>query len=581
MSCPFETEVLLRRDGNGDVARRLVLEAHLARCESCARLDEALEILEERLRAGDEAPLGVLGRVRYPPRRRVLALATAGAAAAAAVAFATYLAWPRAESPASPAVPGTPGEVSVPVEVAKDVPVVPPGPPSLPPPGPSHGPSVAEMVGALDPDAPDYAGQVTAVAARVRARGVAGSTALASLLAAEDPRRAIDVASEAPSPILVAPLRALVGRPGVVRALAAAGAVRALVEALDGPAAAEAREALVSIGGREVASALERRITDHKGETLELLDALARIDAAAAARICASERLRASADASAGDPGAVVLARHRERLVPELRRLLSDDPYAAGAARRLGEARDRDSAAELARLATRAASAQAATEGLLGMGAFEEAFAAARRTRRARAAFDGAHGAEAYLLGRIDRGPYAERRLALELLGRCGSDATVRRLAAAPVPRNLLDTAAATLGAIGGDGAVDALARMCGERSVRRDVVRALGATGSARALPALRRFVGDEGLASELCASLGAIPERESAEMLADLALDGGAAEEAARALTSMPASVVVPVLLDRMGGQRRARELLVRITGADRGPRPEAWKEWWDSRP
>jgi hypothetical protein len=122
---------------------------------------------------------------------------------------------------------------------------------------------------------------------------------------------------------------------------------------------------------------------------------------------------------------------------------------------------------------------------------------------------------------------------------------------------------------------------MAGERALRRDVVRALGATGDPRALTVLRRFAAEEGLADDLCAALGRIRDKEAAEMLADLALRGGASGHAARALIDMPASVVVPVLLGRLEGKGRARELLVRIAGTDHGPRPESWREWWDSRP
>ncbi|HEX5135932.1 MAG TPA: hypothetical protein VFY93_03090 [Planctomycetota bacterium] len=542
MSCRFEEEVLLLRDGFGDRSRRLVVEAHLARCPGCARIDEALELVQEHLRRADDAPLGMV--VHLPPRRRRL---PAALAAAVALVAAVWLGWP-----------------APPPALRTTHVVLPPEPPRLPPPGAARGPGVADLVAALEPGADDYPAQVAAVAARVRADGVAGTAALAEMLGGEDPRPALAVAAETPSPLLAAALETFVMDPELarpaVRALAAGRSVKGLVGALDGPAAAAARDALVGIGGREAADAFER-----SGD----LDALAQVDPARAARVCAS--------ATAGKPGAGTLA----RLLPELRRLLSDDRYAAGAARRLGEARDPAARDELAGLALRPATAREATEALLSLGSFEAAFAAARRARGAREAFDGARGAEAFLLARIDRGPYAERRAALELLARCGGEATVRRLATAAVPRNLMDAAAAALGAIGGAEAIDALDRMRGERAVRRDVVRALGATGDPRALPVLRKLAGEDGLASDLCAALGRIGDAECADMLADLALRGGAAEEAARVLTGMPAPVVVPVLLDRLGGKGRARELLVRIAGKDHGPRPESWKQWWDSRP
>ncbi|MFI5402333.1 MAG: hypothetical protein ACHQ1G_05300, partial [Planctomycetota bacterium] len=119
------------------------------------------------------------------------------------------------------------------------------------------------------------------------------------------------------------------------------------------------------------------------------------------------------------------------------------------------------------------------------------------------------------------------------------------------------------------------------ERALRRDVVRALGITGDARALPVLRRFAEEDGLAGELSLALSRIHDPESVALLADLALRENASEDAARALTRMPVGVVVPVLLERLGGTARTRDLLVRIAGADHGPRRERWKQWWDSRP
>ncbi len=547
MSCPFEVEVLLLRDAGGSPARRIVVEAHLARCESCARIDETLELLGERLRAADEAPLGVVERVVFPARRRTWPVA------AAAVAAAVWLAWP-----AQPQPPRSPVETA-------EVPSLPPDPLTLPPPT-ARGPALSALLAALDPAAEEYGAHVAAIAARVRADGAAGSAALAALLA-EDPSRAVDVAVLAPSPALAEPLAALLDEPAfaarAVRGLGAARSWRVLVAALDGPAAREALEALVSIGGREVAAELERRADDPA-----MLEALARVDPARAARACAM----------GGAWGAV--AAHRERIVPELRRLLADDRCAAGAAARLGEAGDKASTDDLIRLAGRPTAARAATGALLSLGAFEAAFRAALRLDEARAAFDGASQAEPFLLDRIGRGPYAGRRAALELLGRCGGVTTVRRLASKPVPRNLVDAAAATLGAIGGEEAIAALDRLGDDRALRRDVVRALGATGDPRALPALRKFLGD-GLAGELSRALARIHDPESAGMLADLALRGSGSEEAARALAGMPADVVVPVLLERLGGPGRARDLLVRIAGADHGPRRESWKEWWDSRP
>ena len=309
MSCPFEEEVLLLRDVQLPAARRIVVEAHLARCEGCARIDEALELLDERLKAGPDAPLGIVARTVFPPRTRRLPVA----AAAAALVAVIWLAWP---------------EPVAPVEVVTQKTPLPPGPPNLPPPGPARGPAVAELVRGLDPAAPDYMEQVAKVSARVRSDGTVGSAALAALLRSEDPRRALDIAVHAPSATLADPLAALLDRPEfaatAARALGEARATGALAAALDGPAAAEAREALVSIGGRDVSAILERRLLEdgRADEALELLDALARVDPARAARACAM--------GGVGGAEATLLARHRDRLVPELRRLLSRRPAGAG-----------------------------------------------------------------------------------------------------------------------------------------------------------------------------------------------------------------------------------------------------------
>jgi hypothetical protein len=599
-ACPFETEVLLLGDGPLPARRRFLVEAHLALCPSCARIEETLEAVRETLRLGGETPLGVvapaLAALAPRPRRQAIPLAAAGLALACA---GWLLARPGPEPSGAPPSP----EARPPVARAPSAPPSPaPAPPeprreipSLPPPARRAGPALGTLLAALDPGAADHAERVAEAAARIHAEGAGGIAALAALLGSEDPgllARAVEVAARIPSLTLVDPLVRLVGRGEfagrAARALGAAGsprAIPALAAALDGPAAAEAREALVSIGGRDAARVFQDRLSsldaEAEAEALELLDALARIDPAVAARRCAAE--------PGGAPERKVLGRHRERLLPELRRIAAagDDLSASGAALALGSLRDGESLEALARLALRPATASAACSGLLGLGsdrAVEAAFRAACRCAGAVPAFDGAAHAERFLVARLDRGTFAERRVALRLLARCGGPAAVGRIAAGGLDRSLLPDAVATLGAIGGEEGIRALGRFLPERALRGDVIRALGETRDPLVLPLLRSFAGQEGCARQLCLALSRIPHEESAAMLVDLALSGAATSEAARALAELRAPLVVPLLLERLeegAGRGRARELLVRIAGTDLGPGRDRWKNWWESRP
>jgi len=602
--CPFEEELLLLDDEGIPFARRIALEAHLAGCPSCAGTEEALERVGESLRRGPSAPLGAVeralqGLAREEARPRAAPWLLASSLAAASVA-ALLLAAPRLRGPVE--VAERPLEVARDPRAERPAETRPPSPPPaegaspplppIPPPLPAKGPPIESLLDRIDFASESAPGAVAAAAARVVELGAAGSASLAAALLSAEPersRRALAVALHAPSPALVEPLSTLLRDPArarlAARALGACRAARAvpsLAAALDGPAASEAREALVEIGGPEAARIFERRLVPSEGpgaEDIENLDALARIDSARAARLCAQRAPTAAARA--------VLARHRDRLLADLRRLAASGDESSGAgAFALGLCGDAGSLELLARLATRPRSASGATRGLLALGsdaAFDAAFRAACRAPEARAAFDGAGAAaERFLLARLDGGLHAERRAALELLARCGGAATVARLDARPVERGLLASAAETLGAVGGERAVALLARMGSERSVRREVIRALGATELPSALAPLRAFAGDEGSARELCDALARIHAPGSAELLLDLAARGSAAEAAARALVEMPARVVVPVLLGRIeggAGGGRARALLARIAGTDLGPKPETWSDWWES--
>ena len=72
MSCSFEPDVLRLDDGELSTERRFLIEAHLAVCPSCARIEETLDLVEQTLRAAPETPLGIIGPTlaALPPRKR-------------------------------------------------------------------------------------------------------------------------------------------------------------------------------------------------------------------------------------------------------------------------------------------------------------------------------------------------------------------------------------------------------------------------------------------------------------------------------------------------------------------------------
>lgn len=561
MSCPFEDDVYRLFDHELPFARRMVVEAHLAVCGSCARIEETLDRVERVLATGDERPLGVieplLARLQRPEPGRRVSHVVGGIAAGLAAALLVAVLWPRTPKPSTPRPPA-------PVAVE-------PATPPLPPP---TVPDLRAFVRALDPA--DEAA-VSRLADRVRRHGAAGTSVLADLLdpaGGELTARALAVARRAPSPRLAPDLAALLADPAfaprAARLLGIVGTPRevdALAEALDGPASVEAREALVAIGGTAALDVLVARLDQDP----ELLDAVVRVSPERGARLVARDGARARR----------VLARRRDVLLPELRRRARGGDL--GAVRALGRAKDAGAYELLVRLLGRSASAPGAARALVTLGtedALAAAFHAVRRGGAPEEVFDGAGHAEPFLLERLRAHALPERRTALRLLRQCGGGATVRALGERRPSRALLPDAIAAVAAIGGDDAVTVLASWRGERGVRRALVVALGATGDPRAVPALEEFAGDAALAEDVAAALARIPHEESARVLVDLLLRRRA--EAGAALASMPAGVVVPVLLDRFDASRAVRRVLVRIAGADHGGRPETWKKWWDgSRP
>ncbi|MHC4934468.1 MAG: anti-sigma factor family protein, partial [Planctomycetota bacterium] len=138
MSCSFEKEVLLLQDNEIPFARRMVVEAHLGVCDSCARLEQTVDAISEALASGPEAPLGViapaldrLGARRTQPLRKF-----ALAAALMAAGFLLVFFVPRPDAPGGrPAYDPPPRSTIV----------------ELPPPRAPEGPPLIETVAAMDP----------------------------------------------------------------------------------------------------------------------------------------------------------------------------------------------------------------------------------------------------------------------------------------------------------------------------------------------------------------------------------------------------------------------------------------------
>ncbi|MHC4339305.1 MAG: hypothetical protein ACYSX0_03695 [Planctomycetota bacterium] len=536
MSCSFEKEVLLLQDNEIPFARRMVVEAHLGVCKSCARLEQTVDAISEGLAAGPEAPLGVIAPAldRLEARRQRPLRKLAFAATLMAAGFLLVFLVPR------PEVPGT-RPIHEPPRRSSAV--------DLPPPRAPEGPPLAETVAAMDPGS---AQEVEAVATRVWREGAAGTSTLASMLEDGDMvARALAVAERVPSPSLLSSLIALLEEEEhaarVARLLGAigdAGAVPALREALVGVAAVEAREALVAIGGNEAAAALTGRL--HREVSEGLLDAVIRtsprLGAREAMRLAHTEEVTVRA----------VIERRRGLLLPELRRLARSE--GGSSLLLLGWMRDRESLPLLASLARKRGRADAAVRGLLAMGSREALAAAFVAVRRGgpEKPFDGAAGAEDFLIGVLEEGTHDERRTSLRLLRRCGGEKTVRALGATPPERSLMGEAIQTLSTIGGPESLDVLATFVRERSAHHELITALGS-----------------------------IDRPESVRLLVELLLQRRSEREAADALASMPAGLVVPLLLKEFErAPHKLRSVLARIAGIDLGARREPWQRWWESR-
>jgi len=571
VSCSFEPDVLRLDDGELSTERRYLVEAHLAICPSCARIEDSLDLVEQTLRAAPAAPLGVVGpalATLAPRKRKWMRVA-----AAAALLIATSLALFRTpeSTPRTPVV-----ELPQPDR---------PHPSHIDPPAdlplPQATTSLRELIASADLDIPDEARRV---ADRVVAAGAPGSAVLARMLA--DPalaRRALTVASFAPRVRYVEPAAELLADPAfgpaAARLLGQIGsphAVPALDRALDGPQAIEAREALVAIGGESAATVLARRT----GDDAAMLDALVRTAPAHAALLWTDP------DAPAFDR---VLRQRRDLLLPALREIAGgrDPRRAAAAALLLGRAGDAESVALLRRLARDLRTRSAAVEALVATGtlpALEAAIAICYRAGSEsglEAHFGGARAAEAILLRTLDGGTVAQQSAALRLLAHCGGDAALDRIEQTEWRGGLVRDALVAAGMIGTPRAVAVLLRWRNRAALRPALIDALGATGQAAAVPYLRSL--EERDAARAATALGSIAHTDSVRALIELLDYDRGATAAANALAQMPARLVVPVLLESLARRsvaRRAHEVLVQMTGMDLGREPETWRRWWNTR-
>jgi len=582
MSCPFEREVLLLHDGGITGPRRIVVEAHLAVCEECARTDETLELVGEHLRSADPAPLGAVERTlaSLPARPTVLAGLLRPAAAAAVLLLA--LAWTLDRGRTPPGVPPVRPTRAPSVRVGPERPVPPAPLPHLPRP---RGPSLRTLLADLDPD--DDA-QVDALARHVTREGAFATSELASLLRDDDAdtvSRALLLAERAPSPRVVPALVARLEDDAyaaraarLLGTLHAAAAVPALRAALDGPAAVEAREALVQIGGRGAMDALAARARRADG-LLDpaMLDALSRADPGRAADLLL--------DATLPDGELeVLLARRSAALAAAWRAALpgAEGERALAVTRMLGRVPDEASIDVLARAARRVELRAAAVESLSAIGtssAWDRAFEIVSRTGCV-ASFARRPGVEAWLRARLERGTLPERRTAITLLGSCGDETALAALARAGADRALENDAIRAIGSIGGPRAVAVLSRWQGDAGVREEWIAALGSTGDPSAVTLLEGVLGDERCHGALCRALGRLDHPESARLLVELLADRRARVPAIESLMALPSRTVVPVLLERLDGgrdSRPVRAVLARIAGRDFGAQSGRWRDWW----
>lgn len=624
-ACPFEADVLLLADAGTDdaalpPARRLVVEAHMGVCASCAALDDLLDRATTALRAETTPSLAAAeaALARLPAHRTTLVRPIA-AVALAAVTVAAVVAALRdrpAEAPSAPRTP-TPQDATA-DDRPGDTPAscLPDGAPP-PPAAPEPAPGRAPVADAPDEGPPDgsRSGDVRRAVAAVRAAcrdddpvrvaavrqvheaGAVGTLALAELLVSDDPAivaSALRVASSVRSDRLVRSLAVRLADPATAdeaaRQLGASGspaAVAALASELTGPARPAVVRSLRDARTPRAFSVLASALRDGAPDPEELLDAAVAIDPAAGARLL----LDVAATPDGADAAAAVLRLRARALVVPLGDLArnGDALVAASAVRALGATGSPRAVEALVAASRRHALSRPAIEALVTIGtdaAFAAAFDAASSPRGGRPAldaFDGAVAAAPTLVRTLDAPQIARRQAAVEALGRTGARDAVPDLASALDDPQLRRAAVEALGRIGGDEAAHALARLADRPAADVRLVAALGGTASPVAVAPLATLAREPALSAAAIAGLARIPLPESVLALAELAAQPRTARDARDALRSLPAGLVVPSLLaaaDDVVVAPRIHRALVAVAGRDLGRDAGVWSDWWTAR-
>ena len=594
--CPFEDEVLLLADGELSFTRRIVVEAHLGICDSCAAVEDVLAVVQDVLVAEPIEPLGAAERAlaalpEQGPRLRPFILA----AAAAALVFVAIRS--RSEDEAPPAPPlvaseskdhhapenqvESPGDArdesgvdsrrATVVPPISDDPAARPALPTIPPPQPPVGPTLRLRLADLDALGPadlsptDPANNVRDRVAReiaqdVRRRGTRGSRALAEVLASSDERMvrvALVVAGNLESPAVTAAVARLTSHPrlGDLAAVQLSrrrdeSAVPALIDELDSTRSIASRDALAAIGGRAAARALVRSFwTAPPAHREGLLAAAVRADPVVGGMACleaaATPREEHAKKSAVPRPelaglafdevARAVVASRPERLLPYLRRAATgrDALRARVALRALGWAHDEDSVADLRRLARSPRTASAAVAALLDIGT--------------RDALGGAFDA-ALLTGREGVG-------AVAFQGRFAAESFVlQRLQSGDVREKGL--ALALLARCGGPGAALALSRADVPRSLLDELVRTLGAIGGDEAAIALGARATVPGLELAVVAALGQTGSAHAVPHLRRISAASPRRREAVvAALAQIESSESVVVLISLLPDSRAGR--------------------------
>ncbi len=519
MTCE-DCEIALAADPRSAREDAAVRE-HLLACEACRealrefeRMDAVLDAARPA-RPGDRAAFlrAVDARIDRAPRRVVRFLLPA-AAAAAALAIG-WLAYRGA------------GEDGV---------AVLPPPPSAPPKAEVRVATTTELCVRLrSSDAPTRSAALAELGRRPDV--VSRSILVASL---QDPRLAAEAVP-------------IVGQARLREAIPALSRIAAEPELGEAAIAA-----LASIGGRDAAGVLLRRMAD--GPHAE----------------AACEALRRT-----GDVALAVLRDWARRARPSDEAALIEAVVALGAV---------DCLPWVASIAERSGPAQ--SKAISALGALGDARAVgtlarlSRETALHRVAVESLQdlreAGTRELARRVASGRREDRVLAILLLGELRDAESVRALVAALGDRSVRNDAARALGEIGDPSSAPALAACLGDPSARVAAIDALGRVADASTVPLLARLSRDPSLRRDALRILG---RTGAPEALPHLVRALGSRETAAVAAEGLAAlgEAAVPSLIRALAigdSAPRAREALAAIAAVDLGDDPAAWQRWWRDR-